>query len=117
MLIRQAFRFRLREQPAQARDYARTAGCCRFVWNKALALQQRYFRLFGVLDDEQDDDDIKVFIGVKLLGHCSWGDNEQAPRELADLLDELAVSVCCDSNGKQLVHPDDWELFDVEDAE
>jgi hypothetical protein len=68
-------------------------------------------------DDEQDDDDIKVFIGVKLLGHCSWGDNEQAPRELADLLDELAVSVCCDSNGKQLVHPDDWELFDVEDAE
>jgi putative transposase len=47
MLIRQAFRFRLREQPAQARDYARTAGCCRFVWNKALALQQRYFRLFG----------------------------------------------------------------------
>jgi putative transposase len=47
MLIRQAFRFRLREQPAQARDYARTAGCCRFVWNKALALQHRYYRLFG----------------------------------------------------------------------
>jgi putative transposase len=47
MLIRQAFRFRLREQPAQARDYARTAGCCRFVWNKALALQHRYYRLVG----------------------------------------------------------------------
>lgn len=47
MLIRQAFRFRLREQPAQARQYARTAGCCRFVWNKALSLQQRYYRLCG----------------------------------------------------------------------
>jgi len=47
MLIRQAFRFRLREQPAQAREYARTAGCCRFVWNKALALQHRYYRFFG----------------------------------------------------------------------
>lgn len=68
-------------------------------------------------DDEQDDDDIKVFIGVKVFGRCSWRDNEQAPRELSDLLEELAVSVCCDSNGKQLVHPDDWELFDVEDAD
>jgi len=47
MLIRQAFCFRLREQPAQAREYARTTGCCRFVWNKALALQQRYYRLCG----------------------------------------------------------------------
>jgi putative transposase len=47
MQIRQAFRFRLREQPVQARVYARTAGCCRFVWNKALALQHRYYRLFG----------------------------------------------------------------------
>jgi len=46
MLIRQAFRFRLREHPAQAREYTRTAGCCRFVWNKALALRQRYYRLF-----------------------------------------------------------------------
>jgi len=47
MLIRQAFRFRLREQPVQGREYARTAGCCRFVWNKALALQHRYYRLFS----------------------------------------------------------------------
>jgi putative transposase len=47
MLIRQAFRFRLREQSARAREYARTAGCCRFVWNKSLALQHRYYRLFG----------------------------------------------------------------------
>jgi putative transposase len=47
MLIRQAFCFRLREQPAQARKYACTAGCCRFVWNNALALQHRYYRLYS----------------------------------------------------------------------
>jgi putative transposase len=46
MLIRKAYRFRLRERPSQARDYARAAGCVRFVWNHALALQRRYYRRF-----------------------------------------------------------------------
>lgn len=46
MLIRKAYRFRLRERPIQARDYARSAGCVRFVWNHALALQKRYYRRF-----------------------------------------------------------------------
>lgn len=40
MLRRQAFKFRLREKPAQAALLRRFAGCRRFVWNKALAEQQ-----------------------------------------------------------------------------
>lgn len=39
MLIRQAFRFRLEPTLEQAQLMARTAGCCRFVWNRALAMQ------------------------------------------------------------------------------
>ena len=44
---RQAFVYRLRERPRQAADFLRFAGCCRFAWNKALALQLRYRRRFG----------------------------------------------------------------------
>lgn len=40
MLRRQAFKFRLREKPAQAALLRRFAGCRRFVWNKALVEQQ-----------------------------------------------------------------------------
>lgn len=44
---RQAFVYRLREQPGTARELSRFAGCCRCVWNTALALQQRYYRRYG----------------------------------------------------------------------
>ncbi len=40
MLRRQAYKFKLREKPAQAALLRRFAGCRRFVWNKALAEQQ-----------------------------------------------------------------------------
>jgi putative transposase len=46
MLVRKACLFRLRERHSQARDYARAAGCVRFVWNHTLALQRRYYRRF-----------------------------------------------------------------------
>jgi transposase len=36
----QAFKFELRPNGAQQRDLRRFAGCCRFVFNKALAPQQ-----------------------------------------------------------------------------
>lgn len=40
MKIRKAFRFRLEPTEEQVRQLARYAGCMRFVWNKALALQK-----------------------------------------------------------------------------
>jgi putative transposase len=46
MLVRVAYKFRLRDRQSQAHDYARAAGCVRFVWNHALALQRRYYRRF-----------------------------------------------------------------------
>jgi len=38
--IRQGFKFRLRPSAQQSSLLRRNAGCCRFVWNKALAEQQ-----------------------------------------------------------------------------
>lgn len=38
--IRQCFKYRLRPKAGQAALLRRTAGCCRFVWNAALAEQQ-----------------------------------------------------------------------------
>ena len=40
MLIRKGFRFRLKTDPKSESALARFAGSCRFVWNKALALQK-----------------------------------------------------------------------------
>ncbi len=39
MLVRRAFKFRLAPSAEQAQQLAQGAGCVRFVWNKALALQ------------------------------------------------------------------------------
>ena len=40
MLIRKAFKFRLKTNRPIESKMAQFAGCCRFVWNKALALQK-----------------------------------------------------------------------------
>jgi IS605 OrfB family transposase len=40
MVIRKAYRYRLKAGPLQASKLAQFAGCCRFVWNRALALQK-----------------------------------------------------------------------------
>ena len=41
MLKRKAFVYRLRfKDPSEAHKLYEFAGCCRFVWNKALALQK-----------------------------------------------------------------------------
>jgi putative transposase len=43
--VQKSFVFRLRETAADARAFSRSGGSCRFVWNKALALQTRYYRI------------------------------------------------------------------------
>ena len=40
MIIRKAFKYRLKTKSSTAEILNRYAGCCRFVWNKALALQK-----------------------------------------------------------------------------
>lgn len=41
MKIRKAYKFRLEAKPDQEAFIRQQAGCCRFVWNKALALQKQ----------------------------------------------------------------------------
>jgi putative transposase len=45
MLVRQAFKFELRPNGQQQRSMHRFAGCCRFVFNRGLALQQERYQL------------------------------------------------------------------------
>lgn len=40
MQIRKAYKFRLKAKPNQLAMFCQQAGCCRFLWNKALALQK-----------------------------------------------------------------------------
>lgn len=40
MIIRKGFKYRLKPTKEQAAKFAQFCGCCRFVWNKALALQK-----------------------------------------------------------------------------
>jgi putative transposase len=47
MNILQAFKFQLKISGAQRRKLYRIAGSCRFVFNKALALQQKHYELVG----------------------------------------------------------------------
>jgi putative transposase len=41
MEVRKAFQFRLKTNDKLESSFARSAGCCRFVWNKALELQKK----------------------------------------------------------------------------
>jgi len=43
MLIQKAFKYRLRTDADIEQRLRMIAGCCRFVWNKALALQKERF--------------------------------------------------------------------------
>jgi putative transposase len=43
MIIRKAYKYRLKECQETLKFFAQTAGCCRLIWNRALALQK--FRL------------------------------------------------------------------------
>lgn len=40
MIVRKAFKFRLRVKPHQEEKLSQFAGCCRFVWNRGLALNK-----------------------------------------------------------------------------
>lgn len=41
MIVRKAYKFRLKTKPKHLRMFAQFAGCCRLVWNKALAFQKQ----------------------------------------------------------------------------
>lgn len=49
MIIRQGFRYRLREKAAHAALFRRYTGTCRFVWNRALAYQVEQRKTTGKL--------------------------------------------------------------------
>lgn len=49
MIIRQGFRYRLREKAAHAVLFRRYTGACRFVWNRALAYQIEQRKTTGKL--------------------------------------------------------------------
>lgn len=66
-------------------------------------------------DDEQGDDDIKVFVSVSLRGICACEENESAPDDLVLLLDQLAQAVCCDETGADVVNSEDWELLSIDE--
>jgi putative transposase len=40
MVLRQAYKYRLNTKPVDELLMKQFSGCCRFVWNKALALQK-----------------------------------------------------------------------------
>ncbi len=41
MIIRKAFKYKLKTTPALEQQFRQYAGCCRFVWNKALGMQKQ----------------------------------------------------------------------------
>lgn len=43
----QAYKFQLRQKPAQEHIMRQFAGCCRFVWNRALALEKELYETEG----------------------------------------------------------------------
>lgn len=47
MEILQAYKFQLRPKTGQESLMRRFAGCCRFVWNKALALEKETYENEG----------------------------------------------------------------------
>jgi len=49
MVIRKAFKYRLKAKPEDESLLRQLAGSCRFVWNKALALQKDRLRASGAL--------------------------------------------------------------------
>jgi putative transposase len=68
MLIRKAYRYRLKTKPRHELKLRQAAGCSRFVWNKALALQKNrldnklsclpYNELAGLLVEWKKDEDM-----------------------------------------------------------
>lgn len=44
MILRKGYRFRLKLRDGEEHKLAQFAGCCRFVWNRALAVQDELFR-------------------------------------------------------------------------
>ena len=47
MIIHKAFLFKLQPTPAQAQQFVRYVGTCRWVWNCFLAERQHHYRTTG----------------------------------------------------------------------
>lgn len=61
MIIRKGYKFRLKLQNGEEQSLKQFAGCCRFVWNKALAVQDEFFQ----------DEDTKLLPKTKLINLLS----------------------------------------------
>ena len=67
MIIKQACKYELRPKAGQERLMRRFAGCCRFVWNKALELEKKayeengkrlgYYKLAGMLKEWKKEEE------------------------------------------------------------
>ena len=61
MIIRKGYKFRLKLRAGEEQKFAQFAGCCRFAWNKALAVQDEFFQ----------DENEKLLSKTKLLNLLS----------------------------------------------
>ncbi|MCR4623515.1 MAG: helix-turn-helix domain-containing protein, partial [Alphaproteobacteria bacterium] len=72
MQIRQAYKYQLQPKKEQENTMKRFSGCCRFLWNRALALEKEsyekkekrlgYYKLAGFLKDWKKEEETE-FLG------------------------------------------------------
>lgn len=88
------------------------------VEERALALGFTCVGCVGLEEDEgQEDDDIKIFVGVELYGRADLTENDSAPEELACLLSELCEPMLMNKKGELIAEPDDWEVLSVDELD
>lgn len=75
--------------------------------------------VYATEDDEQGDEDVKMFVCVRVCGNLTVAleENEAPPAALAELLAELAQAVCQTPEGEDLLQPADWELASIDELE
>jgi len=67
-------------------------------------------------DDEQDDEDIKVFVNVELYGRCNLQENDDAPEGLVSILEALSAPLCTEADGTVLADASDWQVLSIDDS-
>ena len=87
MIIRKAFKYALRPKPAQERAFARFAGACRFVWNRALSIQkQRLGRGENIL---RYDKVAPLLLAWKQEKETAWLESDAYSQSLQQTLRDL----------------------------
>jgi hypothetical protein len=85
------------------------------VEERANALGFTNVGIIGIEEDEgQDDEDIKVFVGVELYGRTNLRENDSASAELASVLSELCEPMLLDAKGELITDPSDWEVLSID---